>query len=124
MSSELNLTCDSVCPWFAANGSDRFSYAGWKRILASGTGTNCAARFGNSIGAWLADGLSCAHVKRAENTKRVSGSTIRRRGDLESLWRRIGLTSFGGLACDPFDKPSLPLRNGRRLCKIAHTMAF
>src|SRR5271165_1243993 len=96
MSPELNVTCDGVCPWFGANGSDKFSYAGWKSILPSGTATNCAARFDNWVGVLLADGLSCVHVERAENTKRVSAGTMRRRCNRESLWQRIRVTSFDG----------------------------
>src|SRR5271165_5390894 len=96
MSPVLNLTCDGVCPWFGANGSDKFSYAGWKRILAAGTATNCAARFDNGVGVLFPEGLSCVHVKRAENTKRVSAGTMRRRCNRESLWRGTGIISFEG----------------------------
>src|SRR5271166_148726 len=96
MSPELNVTCDGVCPWFGANGSDKFSYAGWKSILPSGTATNCAARFDNWVGVSLADGLSCVQVERAENTKRVSAGTMRRRCNRESLWRGTGINSFEG----------------------------
>src|SRR5271165_316075 len=118
MSSELNLTCDSVCPWFGANGSDRFSYAGWKRILASGTDTNCVARLDNWVGVLLADGISCVHVKRAENTKRVSG-TMRRRCNREGLWRRIGITSSKVSGVQVLRQAEATAKERRGLCKIA-----
>src|SRR5271167_2201049 len=124
MSPELNLACDGVCPWSGANGSDRFSDAGWKCVLASGAATNCAARFDNWVGVLFPDGLSCVHVERAENTKRVSAGTMRRRCNRESLWRGTVITSFEGPGVKVLRQTEATAKERTWLCKTAHTIEF